>query len=118
MADPTPQGPGAPATVVARGAADASAITTRDDDQDVMTWRAGDVVVDLAQAEPADVGTAVDLAQPDSIYDGGRSRAAGPSPPRVARAGRLLSPSWPSAIRLTNAFGTTDLIDAREEPRG
>ena len=117
MPHTTLQCPDALAIVVARGASNVSRITTRDDDLEVIPWRVGAVVVDLARAEPTDVGASVDLAQPDSTScDGARSRAAGHSA-RSGRAGRLLSPSWPSAIRLTNAFGTTDLIDAREEPR-
>lgn len=92
-------------------------ITIRDDEE-VITWRVGDVVVDLARAEPADVGTAVDLAQPDSI-SGDVAHPAAAVHHRSTRIGRrrhVLSPSWPSAIRLTNAFDTAKLIDARPGP--
>ena len=111
------QRPDAP-SVVAPRAADVFTITARDDDDEVIAWRIGVVGVDLARAEPADAGTAVDLSQPDSMScDAARSLAAGHSPARLSGARHLLSPSWPSAIRLTNAFGTGDVIDAGEEPR-
>ena len=104
-------------SIVTRGAAAVSPMTTRYDDDQVIAWRVGDVVIDLARAEPADVGAAVDLAQPDSTSsDATRSHAAGHSSAPIG-CGGLLSPSWPSAIRLTNAFGTADLINDREGPR-
>lgn len=117
MARTSLQRPDALAGVLAPGTADVSTVTTRHDDE-VIGWRAGEVVIDLARAEPAEVGTAVDLAQPDSISCAdARSWAAGyQSPARIGRGRDRLSPSWPSAIRLTNVFGTSDLIDARDRP--
>lgn len=86
-------------------------------DEEVITWRAGDVVVDLAREEPAGVGTAVDLAQPDSISCDAAHPAAGHHlSTRIGRRRHRLSPSWASAIRLTNSFGRADLIDARPGP--
>lgn len=109
--------PGAPASVVRRGAANVSRITTRVDDHEATPWRVG-VVVDLARAEPADVGTAVDLAQPDSIScEGARSRAAGHSPPserpRRAPASAVMALGHPADERVR----TTDLPIPGEEPR-
>ena len=89
-------------------------LSARDDADEVIAWRVGDVGVDLARAEPADAGTAVDRAQPDSMScDAARSRAAGHSLARLGRARHLLSPSWPSAIRLTDAFGTGSSMPER-----
>lgn len=115
-ADPTTAGGppvDAPATVAPPdGETVVSTFTTRYG-HDVTASPAGGVLVDLAQAEPASVGCVVDLAEEDVP-------AAVTSPPtgrrsadRIGGAGRL-SPSWPSVLRVTSAFGTTDLIDARE----
>ena len=88
------QRPDALGSVVARGAAEMNS----GEDDEVIAWRIGDVVVDLARPEPADVGAAVDLAQPDSIScDAARSGVAGhKSPTRIGRARQPLSSSWPS----------------------
>lgn len=105
-------------SVVTRGALDSSTVTNHDDE--VTARRAASVPVDLARSEPPDAaGTAVDLAQAEHIpCDAARSGAAGRySPARPGGTRQLLSPSWPSAIRMTNVFGTADLIDTRHGPR-
>lgn len=69
------QRPAALASALARGSADLSTTTTQHDEG--IAWPVSDVVVDLSRAEPPDVCTAVDLAQPDPIAcDVARSRAA------------------------------------------
>jgi hypothetical protein len=96
------------------GETDVPTITSRHG-HEVIVSPAGDVVVDLAQADPPDVGCVVDLAQWDVPAAGTSSATGHRTPDRFGGAGRL-SPSWPSVLRVTNAFGTTDLIDARERP--
>ena len=82
---------------------------------EVMVSPAGDMVVDLAQADPPEVGCVVDLAQWD-VPAAGTSSATGHRAPGRSGGAERLSPSWPSVLRVTNAFGTTDLTDARERP--
>ena len=102
-------------TVTPRDEAVAARITTRYGHA-MVDSRAGDVVVDLAQTEPVDSGCVVDLAQRDVTAAGTSSATGGRSPDRSG-AGRL-SPSWPSVLRVTNAFGTADVIDTRDGASG
>lgn len=72
----------------ARQVPDALARVVARYDDVLIAWPAGDVVVDLSRAEPADAGiVAVDLAQADPIAAGAvRSWAAGHhSPDRSGR---------------------------------
>ena len=115
--DPTTDGGsrGDVATVAPQdGETEVSTITARYG-HEVMVSPAGEVVVDLAQADPPEVGCLVDLAQWDVPAAGTSSATGHRAPGRSVGAGRL-SPSWPSVLRVTNAFGTTDLTDARERP--
>lgn len=110
--------PGAviPQAVIPRdGEADVLTVTSRHG-HEVIVPPAGDVVVDLAQADPPDAGCVVDLAQWDVPVAGTYPATGHRTPGRSGGAGRL-SPSWPSILRVTNAFGTTDLIDGRERAR-
>ena len=95
------------------GETEISTITNRYG-HDVVDAMQGEVLVDLAQTDPADVGCVVDLGQGD-VTAAGESATGHRSPDRIG-AGHL-SPSWPSVLRVTNAFGTTDLIDARPRAR-
>lgn len=78
------------------------AVTNRG--HEVIVPPAGDVVVDLAQADPPDAGCVVDLAQWEVLAAGTYPATGHRTPGGFGGTGRL-SPSWPSVLRVTDAFG-------------